>query len=43
MNGAFSYLRRYSRDHNHRLSELAAALVAREIPVEHILDHVRAK
>ena len=43
MNGAFSYLQRYSRDHNRRLSELAAALVAREIPVEHILDHVRAK
>jgi GAF domain-containing protein len=43
MNGAFAYLRRYSRDHNWRLSELAAALVSRELPASQVLEHVQRK
>jgi GAF domain-containing protein len=43
MNGAFAHLRRYSRDHNWRLSDLAAALVAREMPASQVLEHVRSK
>jgi GAF domain-containing protein len=43
MEQAFAGLRRYSRDHNLRLAELAAALVAREMSPELLLRHARAK
>jgi transcriptional regulator with GAF, ATPase, and Fis domain len=43
MNQAFACLRRYSRDHNWRLGELTAALVARELPASRVLEHVRTK
>jgi GAF domain-containing protein len=43
MNAAFAYLRRFSRDHNWRLSELAAALVSRELPASQVLEHVKRK
>jgi hypothetical protein len=43
MEQAFAVLRRYSRDHNIRLSELAAGVVARQVPAELLLRHARAK
>ena len=43
MKQAFAYLLRYSRDHNRRLSEVADALVDRDLPVTRILEHVRAR
>ena len=41
MQDAFAVLRRYARDHNLRLSELAGAVVARQLPGRLLLDHVR--
>jgi transcriptional regulator with GAF, ATPase, and Fis domain len=43
MNGSFNYLRQYSRDHNLRLSDLAAAVVSRELPAEQLIQHVRSR
>jgi hypothetical protein len=43
MRDAFAVLRRYSRDHNARLAEVAAALVARTLPVQDVIDSVDAK
>jgi GAF domain-containing protein len=43
MDQAFAVLRRYSRDHNLRLAELAMALIARDIPPDLLLRHARAK
>lgn len=39
MEQAFQALRRYSRDHNQRLSEVAAAVVARALSPQMLLDH----
>lgn len=36
---AFLELRRYARDHDRQLTDLARAVVTRQIPVEQILDH----
>jgi transcriptional regulator with GAF, ATPase, and Fis domain len=43
MEAAFSFLRRYSRDHNRRLSEVAGALVDREISARAVVEHARRK
>ena len=39
MEQAFDALRRYARDHNERLSEVARKVVAREITGEQVLEH----
>ena len=39
MQDAFAVLRRYARDHNLRLSDLAGAVVARQLPGQLLLDH----
>ena len=36
-------LRRYARDHNLRLSDVARAVVSREVPAQRLLDHATAK
>jgi GAF domain-containing protein len=43
MNQSFSVLRRYARDHNERLSDLARQVVTREIPAEELLAHAQTK
>jgi transcriptional regulator with GAF, ATPase, and Fis domain len=43
MDDAFAYLRRYCRDHNYRLSEVAGALISREMTARQILDYVGSK
>lgn len=43
METAFAVLRRYARDRNERLSEVARRLVAREISAEQLFEHARAK
>ena len=43
MEQAFGALRRYARDHNLRLGELAQAVVSRQLPGRHVLDHVRSR
>ena len=40
---AFEALRRYSRDHNERLGELAARVVSRALPVQDVLSHAVSK
>lgn len=40
---AFVVLRGYARDHNQRLSVLAAAVVARQVPAEVVLHHAATK
>lgn len=40
---AFAVVRRYARDHNERLSEVARRLVARELAGSVLLEHARAK
>lgn len=40
MEQAFAVLRRYARDHNLRLSELAGAVVDRTLAPQQLLDHV---
>jgi transcriptional regulator with GAF, ATPase, and Fis domain len=42
MDDAFTILRRYARDHGHKLSAVAAQLVARELSGEAVLAHARA-
>ena len=42
MEQAFDVLRRYSRDHNERLSEVARKLVAREIAGRTLLEHAKS-
>ncbi|HUR73860.1 MAG TPA: GAF and ANTAR domain-containing protein [Sporichthya sp.] len=39
MGEAFAALRRYSRDHNQKLSKVAHLLVSRELPATEVLDH----
>ena len=43
MDQAFASLRRYSRDHNRRLSEVAGRVVSRELPGQAVIDHALAK
>jgi hypothetical protein len=43
MEHAFAVLRRYSRDHNERLAEVARRLVAREITGDELMEHARVK
>ena len=40
---AFNALRRYARDHNERLSEVARRVVTRELPGDEVLAHARSK
>lgn len=39
MKQAFAVLRRYARDHNLRLTDLAIAVVSRQLPSRQLLDH----
>ena len=43
MPDAFAVLRRYARDHNLRLTDLAQAVVARQLPGRLLLEHARAR
>lgn len=43
MEQAFRVLRRYARDHNLRLSELAEAVVSRQVSGRQLLDHARTR
>ena len=43
MEQSFAALRRYARDHNLRLSAVAAAVVSRQLPSENVLDHAARK
>ena len=43
METAFGVLRRYARDHNRRLSDIAAAIVGRSLAVNLLIEHARAK
>lgn len=40
---AFSVLRRYARDHNQRLADLAGLVVSRKLPAEQVLAHAASK
>jgi AmiR/NasT family two-component response regulator len=39
MDRSFEVLRRYARDHNLRLTDVARAVVRRELPAQRLLDH----
>jgi GAF domain-containing protein len=39
MDRSFAVLRRYARDHNLRLTDVARAVVGRELPAHRLLDH----
>ena len=43
MVAAFQVLRQYARDHNLRLSDVARALVERQLPGQQVLDHARTR
>ncbi|HSP39693.1 MAG TPA: GAF and ANTAR domain-containing protein [Frankiaceae bacterium] len=43
MGPAFNVLQRYARDHNERLTDVAFALVSRELPAEQVLAHAVRK
>ena len=43
MEGAFAMLRRYARDHNLRLTDVARGVTRRELPAQHVLDHAAAR
>lgn len=43
MDGAFQALRRYARDHNLRLTDVAEAVVSRALPARTVLEHFAAK
>lgn len=43
MDQAFQVLRSYARDHNRRLTDIARAVVSRELPAQHLLDHAGAR
>lgn len=43
MAGAYAALRRYARDHNLKLADLARELVELTLPADLVLDHTRAK
>lgn len=40
---AFEVLRRYARDHNQRLTDVASAVVARTLPASLLIDHARSR
>ena len=42
MDAAFAVLRRYARDHGRKLSEVAAAVVSRELAHGAVVDHARS-
>jgi transcriptional regulator with GAF, ATPase, and Fis domain len=42
MDASFAALRRYARDHNLRLSEVARTVVSRELAATQLLDHVNS-
>jgi transcriptional regulator with GAF, ATPase, and Fis domain len=43
MTQAFAMLRRYSRDHNLRLTDVAQATVSRSLPGQQIIEYVRSR
>ena len=43
MGEAFAALRRYARDHNLKLSDVAGHLVSRDLPAQQVLDHARSR
>jgi transcriptional regulator with GAF, ATPase, and Fis domain len=43
MADAFAALRRYSRDHNLRLTDVAAATVSRTLPAQQLIDFVQSR
>lgn len=43
MVGAFQALRRYARDHNQRLTDVARAVTSRQLPGQQLLEHVSAR
>ena len=43
MDAAFAALRRYSRDHNLRLTDVARALASRQLPGRYVLEHAEAR
>lgn len=43
MDTAFEVLRRYARDHNLRLTDVAAAVVARTLPAGALIEHTRSR
>jgi hypothetical protein len=43
MDKAFEALRGYARDHNHRLVDVARAVVSRQMPAQRLLDHTQSK
>ncbi|GAA2724655.1 GAF and ANTAR domain-containing protein [Cellulomonas aerilata] len=43
VNQAFDVLRRYARDHNLRLTEVAAGVVNRDLTAQQVLAHARAR
>ena len=43
MDRSFAVLRRYARDHNLRLTDVARAVTARELPAQRVLAHALAK
>jgi 3-methyladenine DNA glycosylase AlkC len=40
---AFAVLRRYSRDHNLRLTDVADATVSRSLPVQQLIEYVQSR
>lgn len=42
MQDAFAVLRRYARDHGHKLTAVAAQVVNRDLRGEHLIDHARS-
>jgi transcriptional regulator with GAF, ATPase, and Fis domain len=43
MAGAFAVLRRYCRDHNLRLTDVAQSVVSRSIPAQQVIDYARTR
>ena len=43
MAGAFAVLRRYARDHNLRLTDVARDVTTRALPSQQVLDHARSR
>jgi transcriptional regulator with GAF, ATPase, and Fis domain len=43
MNQAFDALRRYARDHNLRLTDVAHAVISRSLPAQHIIDNAQSR
>jgi len=43
MAGAFAALRRYCRDHNLRLTDVAQRVVSRSIPAREVVDYAKGR